>query len=277
MEPTTPAPGIPVSTTPSGFMSNPFAYIAPAWKALLLNLWTLIKPGLAAVGIFAVLGIITAVGLAAVRGSSQAGFNISLFVLGALAVLAVIALVILFIPYTIIIYLAGQRGQKLTFKEAFKECPKYSWRVLGGALLTGLAVIGGFILIIVPGFIFAAWFSLTSYIIVNENLGVVEAMKRSKALIKGHVVETWGLISIGSILGAIPIVNFVAGLISGQAVAARYFHLIELQKTGEKPPVHWANYLAIVLAIVAIPLNALTHPTVKNPPTTPSYNFNQSQ
>lgn len=276
MEPTTTAPAAPAAQPAStGYMSNPFAYIGPAWKALLLNLWTVIWPGLAIAGVAIVLVLIGVLGAAFSHGS--AGFNISLFILGGLFILAVIALIFIFIPYTIIIYLAGMHGQKVGFKEVIAQCPKYAFRVLGGAILAGLAVLGGFILLIVPGFIFGAWFSLTTYVIVAEDLGVIEAMKRSKALVKGHVVETWGIVSMGTILGSIPIVNFVASLISGQAMAIRYEQLIELQKSGEKPAVHWANYLAIVIAIATIPLNYYTQSKPSQNQTTPTNLFQPQQ
>lgn len=54
------------------------------------------------------------------------------------------------------------------------------------SILTGLAVFGGLILLIIPGIIFAIWFSFGLYTLVLDNKRGTEALKYSKSLISGR-------------------------------------------------------------------------------------------
>lgn len=56
-------------------------------------------------------------------------------------------------------------------------------------LLTGLFVLGGMILLIVPGIIFAFWYSQSSYVVITEGLANKKAMDQSKFYIKGNIWE----------------------------------------------------------------------------------------
>lgn len=76
-------------------------------------------------------------------------------------------------------------------------------KLLGVSLLTGLIIIGGFILFIIPGIIFAYQYSQAIYVMVeNPEMGVWDAMKESKRLMVGHKFEffIFGLSFIGHIL-----------------------------------------------------------------------------
>ncbi|TSC85405.1 MAG: hypothetical protein G01um101416_873 [Microgenomates group bacterium Gr01-1014_16] len=73
------------------------------------------------------------------------------------------------------------------------------WKIVGKVLvtglLTGLAVAGGFLLLIIPGFIFSYWFAFTNQIVVIENLSGTAALSRSKQLVKGRFWKTvWYLL-----------------------------------------------------------------------------------
>lgn len=57
---------------------------------------------------------------------------------------------------------------------------------LGGQVLVGIAVIIGFILLIVPGVILALGLMFTSYLIIDKNRGPIEAMKESWRITKGN-------------------------------------------------------------------------------------------
>lgn len=60
------------------------------------------------------------------------------------------------------------------------------------AVLVGLSILGGLILLIVPGIIFGLWFSLSSFTLVLENKRGTEALKSSKAYVKGHTGQLFG-------------------------------------------------------------------------------------
>ena len=79
-------------------------------------------------------------------------------------------------------------------------------------ILQFLAIMGGLILCIVPGIIFALWFILVSHVIVIEGSSGTAAMSRSKDLMKGNIAT----VSVLGILVAIIQVGitFAAGLIT---------------------------------------------------------------
>lgn len=75
-------------------------------------------------------------------------------------------------------------------KPSISELLSKSWPMilpyLLAAILTGLAVFGGIILLIVPGIIFAVWFSFVTFTVVLDGKRGTEALKASKALVSGR-------------------------------------------------------------------------------------------
>ncbi len=258
--PAVPAPPPPVDA-PSNYISNPAGLLAPSYRAVLVNLKTLIISFLVPLGALlsgtAVIVILSVI----LHGRTSA---IAFFILGAVFVIAAVIFSLRFTAIAPIIMLASARGQKITFKEAFAESSQYWPRIVGIYLLTGLATIGGYLLFIIPGFIFQAWFLLAPYVAIEENLGVVASMKRSKQLMQGRLLEMWGFEvfpQLSSFLQIIPFLGFILAILFQvawmPAAAIRYEQLKQLAQTGAKPPIHWLNYVMVALAIVALPLFVL--------------------
>lgn len=81
-------------------------------------------------------------------------------------------------------------------------------------LLQTLAIMGGMILCIIPGILFAFWFSLSSHVVVIEGLSGTKALSRSKDLMRGNIGTVFVL---GILLGVIQwAIVFGAGLIPQQ-------------------------------------------------------------
>lgn len=77
-------------------------------------------------------------------------------------------------------------------ESSFKKIPSY----LLVAFLTGLIVMVGIILLIIPGIIFAVWYSFSVYQNILEGKKGMEALNASKALVKGRWGATfWRLIA----------------------------------------------------------------------------------
>ena len=57
------------------------------------------------------------------------------------------------------------------------------------SLLAGLAILGGFILLIIPGIIFSVWFAFALYAVVLDGQKDIGALRFSKKLVKGR---WWG-------------------------------------------------------------------------------------
>lgn len=279
--PVTPAPGawtpdmaVDPSTggmSSSVYISNPLALLRPSWNAIKLNLGALLFPAVFLIP-FVIILIILAVG-GVFLGKANPALGGGLLIAGIVLILAFLVFVLLIAPYVTIALLASARSQKINFRDTFAQSRHLAGRFFVMGLLTGLAVLGGFILLVIPGIIFGAWFSLAGFTMVAENLGPVDSMKRSKELVKGHMAETLGILSVPTAVNIITIVPFIGPIIStlfglgySAAPAIRYLQLSELKSSGAPAPkVHWLNYAAIVLAVISLPLRAITTPKPSTP------------
>ncbi len=240
-----------------GYISNPLGLIKPSWNALKINFGTLVAAALAPVGVIAVAALI---GLSAFASRAVGPIaNILMFVLGIVA----IVLVVMLLPVFPLVLLRSAQGTKISFRDAFEQGRPYILPLIGIGILTGLAIIGGLILFIIPGLIFAAWFSLGFFVLLDENKGVVDSMKRSKELVKGHVWEMWGVLALPSLVGifnVIPVLGWIVSLVFQVAYlpaqAIRYLQIKEVQ--GKPTKTHWANYVvALFFPVVLVVTSAI--------------------
>jgi uncharacterized membrane protein len=96
-------------------------------------------------------------------------------------------------------------GEKPKFSELF-SCFHLFFKYLGAVILYALIVLGGMILLIVPGVIWAIKFQFFPYFIVESELGPIESLKRSSAITDGAKMDLFlfGLLLLGiNIVGAL--------------------------------------------------------------------------
>jgi len=141
----------------------------------------------------------------------------------------------------IFIKLADSR--EADFSDLFSCAPVF-FKFLGGSVLYSLIVFVGLNLFIVPGIIWAVRFQFFSYLIVNQGLGPIEALKKSFAMTKGAAWDLFvlGLLLMGIILlGAIP-------LFVGLLGAAPVMGIIPF----------WSIPFLVGLFLVAVPVASMT-------------------
>lgn len=132
-------------------------------------------------------------------------------------------------------YLSSARRKKLDLAAVFAPVPPLYWRMFLLNLLVMLAVIGGLLLLIVPGIIIGLRLSLAPYYLVDKNLGVMEAYKASWHATNGHLGKLWGMLGVGllMVLPVITIVGIVATIylifMYSAAGALLYLHLAKQQ------------------------------------------------
>lgn len=138
--------------------------------------------------------------------------------------------------------------------------------------LIGLSIICGFIsifayaLLIIPGLIFTSRASLSFLLLFEEDLGPIEALKRSFELTKYHTFEMLAsIISIYLMTGGYSLLTTTAV----SPFVGRYEDLKRVYDAGQpKQPVHWLNYLTALLGsfglIVLIGLYAFVIITLGN-------------
>jgi uncharacterized membrane protein len=148
------------------------------------------------------------------------------FFIGVEALVILLSVIARYIPILgfFVIYLISMGGiafmlkahddvQTLELKDYWRLHP--FWKFVGGNLLSGLIVIGGMILFIIPGIIWAVMFSFVSYLIIDKNLGPIEAIKESARITKGY---RWALFRLGILAGLIILLGVVC-LVVGTLVA----------------------------------------------------------
>lgn len=87
------------------------------------------------------------------------------------------------------------------------NCYPLFFKYLWSTILYGLMVIGGFILLVVPGVIVAIRGSMYRYLIIDKGLGPLEAIKESFRLTKG---SGWDLFVLYCLLVGINILGLLA-------------------------------------------------------------------
>lgn len=245
------------TTTPqTNYISNPFKMIGPSANALTVNIGTLFA--LLGLQLAPLVPLIVAIALGFAVRSNPIAIGITM-TLGIASVAAIIIIGLLSLPTFTLILLASVNNQKVGLKETLTKARPFIWRSLGLSILLALTFIGGLLLFIVPAFIFGAWFALSIYALVSEDLGAVASMKRSRELVRGRVAEVWALSALPSLGGFIPfiggILNMILSVMLLPSMALRYVQLTATSPEARPKP-HWSNYaivaLMVVLAIILV-------------------------
>jgi len=84
------------------------------------------------------------------------------------------------------------------------------WRYLGTGILYGLIVLGGFLLLIIPGIIWSVKYSLCYYFVIDKGLGPLDALKASGRATMG---VKWQLFGFGIVCGLIVILGLICLII----------------------------------------------------------------
>ena len=146
----------------------------------------------------------------------------------ALLIFLFISFIVAIWPQVSLLYAIKEREQKIGIKESFAKgwhrIISYWWL----SVLSAFIVMGGLILLVIPGIIFAIWFSLALYILVAEDLKGMNALFRSKQLVSGKwwsvlwriliitlivVVFSMGIQFLGDILNYKNIGNILSSII----------------------------------------------------------------
>lgn len=135
---------------------------------------------------------------------SRDNINITLLT-GILIIIAAIAVIFFwFWSQVALLFAIKDSEENIGFKESFRR----GWHKIGSylwiSILSALVVIGGYLLLIVPGIIFAIWFSLAAFVLVTENIKGMDALLKSREYIKGRWGGVfWRFIGFGLIVSLI--------------------------------------------------------------------------
>lgn len=166
-------------------------------------------------------GLLITVGLTFMGvGEKPVDLDASRMGLGAL--LAVIGGIwaLLAIPGFTYLQLRAAEGQDVSAMESFRKGLPRLPAYIGMAIVAAILVLLGLVAVIIPGLLLIRGFLLAPYYLVGQNLGPIEALKKSyneSVHVSGWI---WGLIGVqlvfglvGSILGNLPVIGVVISLV----------------------------------------------------------------
>jgi hypothetical protein len=94
-------------------------------------------------------------------------------------------------------------GKELLWQEALKTAINKWLQVLGTNILAGILLIPLFLLLIVPGIIFAVYWFFITYVVIFSNRWGISALYESKELVQNRWWKTFGFAVVFGILGLI--------------------------------------------------------------------------
>ena len=186
-----------------------------AWKIYQEKFWLLLGITAVPAAIMLAFGLLFGGGVLLTR-TGHGGFFASVGT-GAILLLIMLVVLVYFGVWSSVaqIFVIKDHQENLTFQEAFKRAQPHLGTFFTTSLLAGLAIAGGMILFIIPGILFALWFSQAMFVVICENLYNTAALKKSKAYIQGRLWEVFKkYLLIGVIVYGIAIITSFIPLLS---------------------------------------------------------------
>lgn len=86
-------------------------------------------------------------------------------------------------------YMKIVRGEEVSIGDLFSK-GNLLLKAFVTSILTGLVVFGGSLLLVIPGIILAFGYTMINYVYIdNPEIGIIEVMKKSREMMKGHKWE----------------------------------------------------------------------------------------
>lgn len=219
-----PAPQVPIpSPTPSPTITElpgVFTLLGQTWAIYKERMWTFVG-----IGILPAL-IITAL-LAAFAGGgflfllkyrlTSLDFTPSVIapIILSIIVLVIITIIIKLCEQAALMYAIKDNQEQIGIIEAYKRGLPKIGSLFWISFLTGIILLIGFILLIIPGIIFAVWFAFAGFILISEDIKGMDALKKSKEYVKGRFGSVlWHIFFISALFLIILIaLGFTFGII----------------------------------------------------------------
>ncbi len=132
------------------------------------------------------------------------------------------------------VFLKAVRREKIEIKDMFAVFERNYWNAVIAGLVVAIIVIIGFFMLIVPGIIFACRLAFVPYLVIDEKMEAMEALKASWAMTRGHgwTIFFMGLLAFFIIIGGLIVLIFGV-LISAMWISAAFailFHSVYLKQ-----------------------------------------------
>lgn len=229
----------------AGQFLNPFVLFKPSIRAIGYNFGTIVLLILSAIASIIPIGLIVAAVDVWAKAEKTSGLSAGGKVVLGLFVLLVAAALVIMYTALVAVGLHGVRNQKIKFRQAYRIGYTRAWAFFSLSIITGVIILVGFLLLIVPGLFMIRRYLLASYYLIDKNLSVTEAMSQSAADSKQFSKAVWGLVGVEIllfVLGLLPGIGKVIGsplsFLYGFSTAKRYD---EIQKALKTAPIYQTN------------------------------------
>jgi len=101
--------------------------------------------------------------------------------------------------------------------------PRPFWKFLGVSILVGLSIGIGFVLLIIPGIIAMLFFMFSTFIVIDKELGPIQAMKESMRIGQGYRWPLLGLAVLLALIAFAGVLAFFVGLLVAMPVTGLAF------------------------------------------------------
>jgi hypothetical protein len=137
---------------------------------------------------------------------------------------------------------AAIEKRKITAGEAFSEMGSRFNTLFSAEINTTLRIIGGFFLLFIPGIRAQLRYQSTPFIIMaDKKITASESVKLSKELYRNHLMEAFGISTVG---GLIPVIG-TALTASGMALSVQQLKAYKAQGLAT-PKTHILNYIGLI-------------------------------
>jgi hypothetical protein len=133
--------------------------------------------------------------------------------------LSVIAAIVGIMAEIAVIYSIMTEDREVTVAEAYRKSTSIFWSFLLVQLLVGIIVSLGFIVFIIPGIYLAIRYSFAAFAVIGENKRGMDALNRSRDLVRGRWWEVFIRLIFILILSLVPFAIFF--FISPSSVAGQ--------------------------------------------------------
>lgn len=172
-------------------------------------------------------------GFSGITGVEMAGWVSA----GIIAVLLVIVVSLIVQTMSHALELEGAKGKTPTLNHLWELGKKFWLRMFGLYIIWGLMIVGGLLLLIIPGFIVIRRYIFAPYILIEKDLPILKAMEESANLSKPYSWSIYAIVGVSILLSLTGIIPVIGSLISlaltvaySVAPALRYEELKSFKK-----------------------------------------------
>lgn len=125
------------------------------------------------------------------------------------------------------------RGQQAQLGDLFTG-GKYFWRMLGASILYGLMILAGSLACFIPGIILGLMFLPYGYVLVDQNVGVLECLSRSKNITQNNLLALFwlGLATFG--INLLGLLALCVGIIFTGPLSMLFYAVAYCKMTGQR-------------------------------------------